>query len=78
MADNGSMDEREMMRRWVEAWKLAGPELEAIRRREVREADNLEDLAALEGAFNHALETMPARESSGLVEMQKWFAKLRR
>jgi hypothetical protein len=72
------MDEQEMMRRSVEAWREAGPQLEAIRRREIREADNLQMLAVLEGAFNHALRTMPARESSGPVEMQKWFAKLRR
>jgi hypothetical protein len=72
------MDEQEMMRRSVEAWREAGAKLEAIRRREIREADNLQVLAVLEGAFNHALRTMPARESSGLVEMQKWFAKLRR
>jgi hypothetical protein len=72
------MEEREMMRRWVEAWKEAGPALEAIRRREVREADNLKVLAMLEGAFNQALRTMPPRPSSGLVEMQEWLAKLPR
>ena len=66
-----------MMRRWVETWKEAGPELEAIRLREVREADNLKVLAMLEGAFNQALRTMPPRASSGMVEMQRWFAKLR-
>ena len=77
MADNESMDEREMMRRWVEAWKLAGPELEAIRRREVREADNYEVMEELESLFNHALKTMPPQTSSGMVEMQRWFAKLR-
>ena len=72
------MDEREAMRRWVETWKQAGPELEAIRRQEIRVANNLEVLASLEGAFNHALRTQPLRESSGMVEMQRWFAKLRR
>ena len=71
------MDERESMRRWVETWKEAGPALEAIRRREIREADNLQVLALLEEGFNHALRTLPARESSGLVEMQSWFRKLR-
>jgi hypothetical protein len=71
------MDERETVRPWVETWKTAGPELEAIRRWEIREADNRTVLASLEGAFNHALRTMPPRESSGLVEMQKWLAKLR-
>jgi hypothetical protein len=72
------MNEHEITRRSVEAWKEAGPQLEAIRRREIRDADNLQVLAVLESAFNHALRNMPARQSSGLVEMQKWFAKLRR
>ena len=49
-----------------------------MRRREIREADNLKVLAMLEGAFNHATRTLPPRASSGLVEMQDWFAKLRR
>ena len=72
------MDDRELMRRWVQTWKEAGPELEAIRRREVRDADNLKVLASLEDAFNQALRTRPPRASSGMVEMQEWFAKLRR
>jgi hypothetical protein len=72
------MDEREMMRRWVETWKQAGPELEAIWREEVRQLDSRKHLAALEDAFNHALRTVPPRPTSGLIEMQDWFAKLRR
>ena len=64
------------VRRWVETWKQAGPELEAIRRREVREADNVRALAMLEGLFNHATRSLPPRTTSGLVEMQKYFAKL--
>jgi len=71
------MDERELIELWVRTWKEAGPRLEAIRRREIQEADNLKVLASLEGAFNHALRSMPPRPSSGLVEMQKWLAKLR-
>ncbi len=70
------MDDREAMRRWVETWQQAGPELEAIRRKEIREADNLKVLAILEGAFNHALRTLPPRQTSGLVELHRWLAKL--
>jgi hypothetical protein len=72
------MDERELMQLWVRTWNEAGPRLEAIRRREIREADNLKVLASLESAFNHALRSMPPRPSSGLVEMQKWLAELPR
>jgi len=78
ITDNGTMDDRKAMRRWVETWKRAGPELEAIRRKEIEKINTLESLAALEGAFNYATRTLPPRDSSGLVEMQKWFAKLRR
>ena len=53
------LDERELMRRWVQAWKEAGPKLDAIRRQEIQDADNLQVLTALEGAFNHAVRTMP-------------------
>ena len=65
-----------MMRRWVETWKAAGPELELIRRREIRERDNPRILALLEPAFNHAVRSQPPRHSSGMVEMQAYFAEL--
>jgi hypothetical protein len=71
------MDEHEMMRRWVETWKQAGPELEAIRQEEIRHLDPLKHLAGLEDAFNHALRTVPPKPWSGMVEMQAWFARLR-
>lgn len=71
------MDEREAIRQWVETWKRAAPELEAIRHREIRDADNLKVLESLESAFNHAVHSLPPRESSGMVEMQRLFAKLR-
>ena len=72
------MTDLEKMRKWVQTWKEAGPELEAVRQQEVREADNRLSLALLEPAFNHAVESRPVRESSGLLEMQDWFAKLPR
>ena len=74
--DNQGMDEREAIRRWVRTWEEAGPQLEAIRRREIRDADNLKTLALLESAFNHGLHTAAPRRSSGLVEMRHWLAKL--
>ena len=72
------MDDHEAMRRWVETWKEAGPALETIRHEEIREADNLQVLSVLEGAFNHALRTLPPRTTSGLVELHEWLAKLSR
>lgn len=71
------MTEDEQVQRWVQAWKEFGPELDKIRLREVRDADNLLSLKLLARAFNQATKTQPARESSGLVEMQQHLAKLR-
>lgn len=67
-----------MIRRWVKHWRDAAPELEEIRRREVRAADNLRVLELLEPAFNHATRSLPPRVSSGMTEMQAILARLRR
>ena len=67
-----------MNRRWAQTWKEYGPELERIRLREVRVEDNLLSLRMLARAFNHATSTQPPTETSGLVEMQRHLAKLRR
>jgi hypothetical protein len=72
------MTEKEMIRRWAQTWKEAGPELERIRLREVRDQDNLLALEQLADAFDHATRTQPPRASSGLVEMQRHLAKLPR
>ena len=67
-----------MNRRWAQTWKEYGPELEKIRLREVRVEDNLLSLRLLARAFNHATSSQQPSESSGLVEMQRHFAKLPR
>jgi hypothetical protein len=72
------MTEKEMVRHWAQTWKKFGPELEKIRLREVRDEDNLLSLKLLAPAFNHATRTQPPDLSSGLVEMQRHLAKLRR
>lgn len=71
------MTEKALIQRWAQTWKNAGPELERIRLREVRDEDNLLSLKLLARAFNHATSTQPPDRSSGLVEMQRYFAKLR-
>lgn len=72
------MTEKEMLRRWVDAWAEAGPELERIRLREVREEDTFLSLQILAPAFEQALRDNPPGLESGLVEMQRHFAKLPR
>lgn len=72
------MDDREAIRRWVETWKEAGPVLDAILRTEIEKIDVQRELAVLEDAFNYAVRNTQAEPTSGLVEMQQYFAKLRR
>jgi len=72
------MTEKDMVRRWAQTWKVYGPELEKIRLRQVRDADNLLSLQLLSRAFNQETSKHPPRESSGLVEMQRHLAGLRR
>jgi hypothetical protein len=72
------MTEKDAIRRWAQTWKEFGPELERIRLLEVRSQDNLLSLKLLARAFNHATSTQPPDQTSGLVEMQRHLAKLRR
>jgi hypothetical protein len=72
------MTEKDAIRRWAQTWKEFGPELEKMRLREVRDEGNLLSLRLLARAFNHATSTQPPDQTSGLVEMQHYFAKLRR
>lgn len=66
----------EDLKRWVDTWKQAAPELEAIRRREIAELDTLAVLESMEDAFNYAIRALPPRETSGMVEMQRCSLKL--
>ncbi len=67
-----------LTRKWVETWKLAGEELAEIERREL---EQMSDEEAKRAAVD--MLTFPLRheardpEGSGLVEQQRWFAKLR-
>jgi hypothetical protein len=76
MPDPRATPERDVMRRWVEIWGRAGEELGEIRRRELELTDTRE---AIRQIFSSA-EIFPTRPSdtSGLVEQQAWFARLRR
>lgn len=72
-SDDSSGDS--LRRRWVETWRRAGDELEAIRRSEIESVDTQE---AIRQIFGSRFPTLPPPSpSSGLVEQQFWFAKLR-
>ena len=62
-------------RRWAEAWKLAGPELEQIRRKELRALDVLAAIKALCFAADYRVPPRAPKPTSGLVDQQYWFMK---
>jgi hypothetical protein len=64
-------------RRWVAAWRTAGPELERIRREELRQLDTFKAIALLCGPADYRVPPRAPKPSSGLVEQQRWFSKLR-
>jgi len=77
MTGQQAAQERELMRRWVETWRRAGTELDEIRRRELEATDTREAIRQVFGSAA-AFQDLPTRTTSGLVEQQAWFAKLRR
>ena len=64
------------LRAFVDAWRVASGRLEDLRRRDLRDVDVAARIEALNGPFEAALER-PARTSSGLVEQQAVFARMR-
>jgi hypothetical protein len=65
-------------RRWVKAWQDAAPRLEEIRRRELREIDTFTAIARLCGPADYTVPPRAPKPTSGLVEQQRHFQKLRR
>jgi hypothetical protein len=65
-------------REWARTWKTAARELEAVRRAEIKSADTAAAIFALDDAFRSMLASLPPRSSSGFVEMQTLFQRLRK
>lgn len=63
-------------RRWVRAWKQAAPELERIRRRELRQLDAYAAITLLCGPANYFEPPRAPKPTSGLVEQQRLFRTL--
>ena len=69
--------EEQRLRQWVRNWQEAGPILKRLRDEEIRNTDTAAAIEALSDAFESArLDWVPPK-TSGLVEQQRLFAKLR-
>ena len=62
-------------RRWVQAWREAGAEMERLRREELRHLDAHRGVALLCGPADYTIPPRVPRPTSGLVEQQYWFKK---
>ena len=75
--DSWTPEQVSLGRRWVKTWKLAGSDLERIRRKEIRELDTYRTIAMLCGPADYTRAPRAPKPFSGLVKQQRWFMKLR-
>jgi hypothetical protein len=59
----------------LKIWREAGPELERLRREELRKQDYLHALSILTGPLDYNVPPRLPRPTSGLVEQQRLFMK---
>jgi len=64
-------------KKWVETWRLAGPELEKLRREELRVLDVKKTIRLLCGPANYRVAPRAPKPTTGLIEQQYWFMKVR-
>ena len=76
--DGWSPEQVALGRAWAATWREAGPRLEAIRRRELRQLDGFAAISLLCGTASYHEAPRAPVASSGLIEQQRQFARLRR
>ncbi|CAN5560336.1 hypothetical protein BH23ACI1_BH23ACI1_18010 [soil metagenome] len=74
--DSWTPEQIALGRRWVRAWKQAAPELERLRRQELRQLDAYAAIALLCGSANYFEPPRAPKPTSGLVEQQRLFRVL--
>lgn len=69
--------EEQRVRRWIDNWAVAAPLLERLRCEAIRAADTTAAIEQLSDAFESARRHWQPPATSGLVEQQRLFARLR-
>jgi hypothetical protein len=69
--------EEQRVRQWVRNWEAVGPVLAQLREEAIRNSDTATAIEQLSDAFESARLHFPPATTSGLVEQQRWFARLR-
>jgi hypothetical protein len=72
---NWTQEELTLGRRWVQAWRKAGQDMERLRREELRHLDGWHAISLLCGPADYWHPPRSPRPDSGLVEQQHWFKK---
>ncbi len=72
------MSDTDRLREWVRNWEVVGPELDRMRREDIRRANTQDSIKLFDLAFKAALRNTPPRTTSGLVEFQRLLRKLPR
>ena len=68
---------QESTQQWIESWKRASAALNAVKRHGLRTYDLAKNQAVVEGMLQWAFENRELRLSSGLVEQQRFFIKMK-
>lgn len=69
--------EREQLQRYAQTWQAAGEALAQIKRQELLAYDYQQNLPLIDAMLQWAYEHRTPRLTSGLVEQQYWFMKMR-
>jgi hypothetical protein len=69
--------DREAIKKWVETWKTAASALDKIRRDELTAFDYEKNFEIIDSMLQYACDHAETRLTSGLVEQQRLFMKLR-
>ena len=68
-------EQRALGMKWVQTWRLAGADLERIKREEIRGLDTYQRILLLCGSADYTLPPYAPKPWSGLVEQQRLFKK---
>jgi hypothetical protein len=69
--------EEQRVRQWIRNWEEAAPMLERLRNEAIRNTDTAAAIEQLSDAFESARRHWTPPTTSGLVEQQRLFARLR-
>ena len=64
--------------KWIRTWKRAGVALEKVRKRELRQFDYSGNQTLIDEMLQWACDHPRIRKTSGMVEMQRIFMKMRK